>query len=132
MVSRGTMNLHVVSPLRNFWVRVFIGEGQLGGVAARPVPQTTTSQPDGDYLLAYGLPTALIGRDLIVTADIQKVGLSDKASVTVEMWETIPAHYIMPGSGLSATDKYDLASFCTSGEFGADGKAHLTLSVIIR
>ncbi|HEX5661364.1 MAG TPA: hypothetical protein VFX59_29445 [Polyangiales bacterium] len=49
-----------MSPLRHLWVRIFVGEGQLGGASV----QSGGSQPTGDSLFEYGAPTALIGREL--------------------------------------------------------------------
>ena len=128
------MRLYAVSPLRNFWLQVYVGEGQLGGVSVLPFPVPPANNPtvrQGHYEFAYGLPIEVIGRDLSIEADVVKTSPSSKASITAELWETIPARYLGRSSKFDSNHKFHLEHFDTSAAFGADGKAHLSIVIKI-
>lgn len=131
-------NLYAAVPLYDFWVKVFVGEGQLGGVSALPKPDGPHSEPtvtQGHYLYAYGLPLELSGRELRIAADVVRANnlpQLGRASITAELWQTIPARFIRPGSPLDSKRRYGLRAFTAEGSFGPDAVARITLKVEIK
>jgi hypothetical protein len=131
-------NLYVVAPLRDFWLKVFVGEGQLAGVSALPKPEGPSAEPtlnQGHYLFAYGLPAELIGRELRIAADVSRVNnlpQQGRASITAELWQTIPARFLPPAAQADAKLPRRLKSFSAEGVFGADSVARITLTIEIR
>lgn len=128
------MLLYAVSRLRDFWLRVYVGEGQLGGVSVAPFPDPPGLNPvitAGHFQFAYGLPSELIGKDLSIEASILQTSLSSQASFTAELWETIPARYVSRHSTLDPNKKYHLEQFIAKGAFGANGKVRIPLVIKI-
>lgn len=128
------MHLYAAYPLRNFWLRVYVGEGQLGGVAVTPFPDPPAGNPTitaGHFQYAYGLPTELLGKDLSIVATVLKTSPSSRASITAELWETVPARYLPPGSTVDPDKKRRLKQFEATGTFGTNGKAVLSLAIKI-
>lgn len=128
------MNFYRPARLRNFWVSVHVGEGQLARLDVRPFPSPAGNNPtitQGHYLYAYGLPDEAIDRDLTIEADVLKTSQSSQASITADLWETIPARYIMPGSGIDPNEKHHLKTFEASGSFGPNKLAQLSIVIKI-
>jgi len=131
-------HIYAAAPLRDFWVKVYVGEGQLAGVSVLPKPDGPNSEPtltQGHYLYAYGLPGELIGRELQIAADVSRVNnlpQLGRASISAELWQTIPPRFLAPGAQADARRPRRLKAFTAEGAFGADSVARITLKIEIK
>jgi hypothetical protein len=129
------MPVYAVAPLRDFWVRVYAGEGQLAAVAVRPEPFPPNHEPKitaGVYEYQYGLPEEVVNRELRISADVAHVNaLSERASITIELWQTTPTRYLMPTARPAPQRRWRLRSFTAEGNFGDDGVARLSYAIDI-